>query len=70
MLEDMGYINKKIVSVNVVVLVFVSPYSQPPGEGAPRAVADGPVSLLRVNIDGEITDAYAARMKNGKIVPP
>ena len=37
---------------------------------AGRAVVDGTVSVLKVNTDGEITEAYAGRMEDGEMVRP
>jgi hypothetical protein len=37
---------------------------------ASRAVVDGPVAILKLNTDGEIIDAFEARMEDGKLVPP
>jgi hypothetical protein len=37
---------------------------------ASRAVVDGPIAILKLNTDGEVIEAFGARMEDGKIVPP
>jgi hypothetical protein len=37
---------------------------------ASSIVVNGPTSVLKVNTDGEVTEAFEAGMKKGKLVPP